>query len=176
VGFTPWTLTKVSSRSYTFWTRPPLRSEKAGSVPVLSLFWGCLTKYETLPTVLIVDGGLQNLSLCSKPGVRAGRIFIVPHLLWRGLGFSGLILGTAAFSCLLRHTRECGESILTRILRSGICYSNNHQEKIFYIMTFSHGHMEKSLWNVGVGHSCNLTRHSLSLLAKNILYTVIYII
>jgi hypothetical protein len=33
----------------------------------------------------------------------------------RGLGFSGLIRRTARFSRLLRHTRGCGGSILTRI-------------------------------------------------------------
>jgi hypothetical protein len=34
----------------------------------------------------------------------------------RGLGFSGLIRRTAPSSCLLRHTRGCGGSVLTRIL------------------------------------------------------------
>jgi hypothetical protein len=34
----------------------------------------------------------------------------------KGLGFSGLIRRTALFSRLVRHTRGCGESILTRIL------------------------------------------------------------
>jgi hypothetical protein len=34
----------------------------------------------------------------------------------RDLGFSGLIRRTAPFSRLFRHTRGCGESILTRIL------------------------------------------------------------
>jgi hypothetical protein len=34
----------------------------------------------------------------------------------RDLGFSGLIRRTAPFSRLLRHTRGCGRSILTRIL------------------------------------------------------------
>jgi hypothetical protein len=34
----------------------------------------------------------------------------------RGLGFSGLIRRTVPFSSLLRHTRGCGGSILTRIL------------------------------------------------------------
>jgi hypothetical protein len=34
----------------------------------------------------------------------------------RGLGFSGLIEKTAPFSRLLRQTRGCGESILTRIV------------------------------------------------------------
>jgi hypothetical protein len=34
----------------------------------------------------------------------------------RGLGFSGLIRKTVSFNLLLRHTRGCGGSILTRIL------------------------------------------------------------
>jgi hypothetical protein len=43
-----------------------------------------------------------------------GGIFVVPHLL--GLGFSGLVRRTAQFSRLLRHTRGCWGSILTRVL------------------------------------------------------------
>jgi hypothetical protein len=39
----------------------------------------------------------------------------------RGLSFSDLIRRTAPFSRLLRHTRRCGESILTRILTSTEC-------------------------------------------------------
>jgi hypothetical protein len=57
-----------------------------------------------------------------------GGIFIVPHLLWHGTSvFFGLIRRTAPFSRLLRHTRGCGGSILTRILtgstRSPVIYS-----------------------------------------------------
>jgi hypothetical protein len=56
------------------------------------------------------------------------RLMLDTHGLWAGrdlyratsaatwdLGFSGLIRKTAPFSCLLRHTRGCGGSILTRI-------------------------------------------------------------
>jgi hypothetical protein len=38
----------------------------------------------------------------------------------RGLSFSSLIRRTAQFSRLLRHTRGCGGSILTRILTGGL--------------------------------------------------------
>jgi hypothetical protein len=41
-----------------------------------------------------------------------------PAVTW-DLGFSGLIRRTAPFSRLLRHTRGCGGSILTRILTGG---------------------------------------------------------
>jgi hypothetical protein len=41
----------------------------------------------------------------------------------RDLGFSGLIRKTAPFSRLLRDTRGCGGSILTRILTGINCYS-----------------------------------------------------
>jgi hypothetical protein len=70
--------------------------------------------------VTIAGEGLQNLGLCSA--LRAfvqGGIFIMPHLqatVTRGLGFSGFIRWTVPFSRLLRHTRGCGGSILTRIL------------------------------------------------------------
>jgi hypothetical protein len=50
-------------------------------------------------------------------GLEQGKIFTVPHLLWHGTSvFRGLIWRTAPFSCLLRHTSECGGPILTRIL------------------------------------------------------------
>jgi hypothetical protein len=46
-----------------------------------------------------------------------GGIFIVPHLLWHEASvFPISTEGKAPFSHLLRHTRGCGWSILTRIL------------------------------------------------------------
>jgi hypothetical protein len=50
-------------------------------------------------------------------GLWAGRDLYraTPTVTW-DLGFSGLIRRTAPFSRLLRHTRGCGGSILTRIL------------------------------------------------------------
>jgi hypothetical protein len=63
--------------------------------------------------VTIIGEGLQNLGLCSVlRAFEQGGIFIVT----RDLGFPGLILKTAPFSRLLRHTRGCGGYILTRIL------------------------------------------------------------
>jgi hypothetical protein len=48
-------------------------------------------------------------------GLWAGRdLYRATPVVTRGLGFSGLIWRTAPFS-LLRHTRGCGQSILTRI-------------------------------------------------------------
>ena len=50
-------------------------------------------------------------------GLWAGRdLYRATHAVTRGLGFSGLIGRTAPFSRLLRNTRGCGGSILTRIL------------------------------------------------------------
>jgi hypothetical protein len=50
-------------------------------------------------------------------GLWAGRdLYRATPAVTRDLGFSGLIRRTAPFSRLLRHTRGCGGSILTRIL------------------------------------------------------------
>jgi hypothetical protein len=50
-------------------------------------------------------------------GLWAGRdLYCATPAVTRDLGFSGLIRRTAPFSSLLRHTRGCGGSILTRIL------------------------------------------------------------
>jgi hypothetical protein len=50
-------------------------------------------------------------------GLWAGRdLYRAIPAVTRGLGFSGLIRRTALFSRLLRHTRRCGGSTLTRIL------------------------------------------------------------
>jgi hypothetical protein len=66
--------------------------------------------------VTIASEGLQNLCLCSWPLSKEGSIYRTTHALKRGLGFSGLMRRTTPFSHLLRHTKWCGGSILTRIL------------------------------------------------------------
>jgi hypothetical protein len=54
-------------------------------------------------------------------GLWAGRhLFRATPAVTRGLVFFGLIRRTAPFSRLLRHTRGCGGSILTRILTGAI--------------------------------------------------------
>jgi hypothetical protein len=54
-------------------------------------------------------------------GLWAGRdLYRATPTVTRDLGFSGLIRRTAPFSRLLRHTRGCGGSILTRILTGGL--------------------------------------------------------
>jgi hypothetical protein len=51
-------------------------------------------------------------------GLWAGRdLYIATSTVTRELGFSGLIRRTAPFSRLFWHTRGCGGSILTRILK-----------------------------------------------------------
>jgi hypothetical protein len=54
-------------------------------------------------------------------GLWAGRdLYRATPTMTRDLGFFGLVRRTAPFSRLLRHTRGCGGSILTRIL-TGFC-------------------------------------------------------
>jgi hypothetical protein len=54
-------------------------------------------------------------------GLWTGRdLYRATPVVTRGLGFSGVIRRTAPFSRLLRHTRECGESVLTWILTGPI--------------------------------------------------------
>jgi hypothetical protein len=55
--------------------------------------------------------------MLSAHGLWAGRdLYLATPAVTRGLGFSSLIRRTAPFSRLLRHTRGCGGSNLTRIL------------------------------------------------------------
>jgi hypothetical protein len=71
--------------------------------------------------VIIAGEGLQNLGLYSAlRALWAGRDLYraTPAVTW-DLGFSGFIRRTIPFSRLLRHTRGCGGSILTRILTGG---------------------------------------------------------
>jgi hypothetical protein len=68
--------------------------------------------------VIIADEGLQNLGLCSalrafEQGSRD--LYRAKPAVTRGLGFFDLTRRTVPFSRLLRHTRGCGRSILTRI-------------------------------------------------------------
>jgi hypothetical protein len=68
--------------------------------------------------VTIAGEGMQNLGLCSAlRAFEQGGIFIVPHLLWHGTSIFSVSSDrrTAPFSRLLRHTRGCERSILTRI-------------------------------------------------------------
>ena len=63
-------------------------------------------------------------------GLWAGRdLYRATPAVTRDLGFSGLIRRTAPFSRLLRHTRGCGGSILTRVLTESddcLLYHNFH--------------------------------------------------
>jgi hypothetical protein len=67
-------------------------------------------------------------------GLWAGRdLYRATPAVTRGLGFSGLIRRTATFSRLLRHTRGCGGSILTRIL---MCQLSMRNMKLKILNTF----------------------------------------
>jgi hypothetical protein len=56
-------------------------------------------------------------------GLLAGRdLYHATPTVTRDFGFSGLIRRTVPFSRLLRHTRGCGGSILTRILTGDITF------------------------------------------------------
>jgi hypothetical protein len=64
--------------------------------------------------VTIAGEELQNLG---AQGLWAGRdLYRATPAVARDLSFSGLIRRTAPFSRLLRHTRGCGGSILSRII------------------------------------------------------------
>jgi hypothetical protein len=74
----------------------------------------------------------------------------------RELGFTGLIRRTAPTSFLLQHTRGCGGSILTRILRGLNAYFNENV-KMISILTILR------IWNawIAIRHTINITRNSL---------------
>jgi hypothetical protein len=86
-------------------------------IKVVGLFIYCFTScsriFHLYGDVTITGEELQILGVCSAlVAFEQGEILIVT----RGLNFSGLILRTTPFCRFLRHTRGCGESILTRIL------------------------------------------------------------
>jgi hypothetical protein len=90
--------------------------------------------------VTIAGEGLQNLGLCSElKAFEQGGIFIVPHLLWHGSCFSGLIQRTTPINRILRHRRGCGGSILTRIL-TGMLSSDDR----FFFSAWRHIHTPDS--------------------------------
>jgi hypothetical protein len=61
--------------------------------------------------------GCKFRPMLGAQGLWAGRDLYHAPAVTRDLGFSGLIRRTVPFSRLLRHTRGCGGSILTRILK-----------------------------------------------------------
>ena len=76
-------------------------------------------EYFTYMETSIAGEGLQNFGLCSAlRAFEQGGIFIMPHLLWHGGSFFPVSSEGPPhrLNRLLRHTRECGRSILTRIL------------------------------------------------------------
>jgi hypothetical protein len=83
------------------------------------LFYVPLKNFHLYGDVPITGEGMVNL------GLWAGRdLYRATPAVTRGLGFSCLIRRTATFSRLLRHTRGCDGSILTRILTSESFLSN----------------------------------------------------
>jgi hypothetical protein len=85
----------------------------------------CLTSrsrmFHLYGDVTITGEGLKKCwPMLGTHGLWAGRdLYRATPAVTRDLGFSGLIRRTAPFSRLLRHTRWCGGSILTRILTRG---------------------------------------------------------
>jgi hypothetical protein len=70
-----------------------------------------------METSLLPVKGCKFRPMLGAQGHWAGRdLYRATPAVTRDLGFSGLIRRTAPFSRLLRHTRGCGGSILTRIL------------------------------------------------------------
>jgi hypothetical protein len=82
--------------------------------------------------------------LRARQGLWAGRdLYHATPGVIRGLGFSGLTWKTASISRLLRHTRGCGGSILTRIVtgpHSVASYDTQWDAEdlviLFWILTF----------------------------------------
>jgi hypothetical protein len=79
-------------------------------------------------------------------GLWSGRdLYRATPAVTQDLGFSGLIRRTAPFRRLLRHTRGCGGSILTRILTGTLCGMlkiyvqslNSAAEEILYFRYYS---------------------------------------
>jgi hypothetical protein len=94
-----------------------------------SLIWRrhhCLWRAAKFRPMLSTQGLWAGMDLyCATPAVT-----------W-DLGFSGLIRRTAPFSRLLRHTRGCGGSILTRILTGQLYYSLSNVKFILYYYSLS---------------------------------------
>ena len=84
----------------------------------------CLLFYVPLKNISLIWGrhhyrwrAAKFRPMLGAQGLWAGRgLYSATPAVTRGLGFSGLIRRTAPFSRLLRHSRGCGGSILTRIL------------------------------------------------------------
>jgi hypothetical protein len=81
-------------------------------------FTSCTRIFHFYGNVTIAGEGLQKFRpMLGAQGLWARRdLYRATPAVTRDLGFSGLIRKTAPFSRLLRHTRGCGVSILTRIL------------------------------------------------------------
>jgi hypothetical protein len=66
-------------------------------------------------------------------GLWAGRdLYRATPAVTRDLCFFGIIRRTAPFSRLLRHTRGCGGSILTRILTGGLIFTNMQKLNLIF--------------------------------------------
>jgi hypothetical protein len=77
--------------------------------------WAGSDLYRATPAV--TRGLAKFWPMLGAQGLWAGKdIYRATPVVTRGLSFSGLIRKTAPFSRLLKHTRGCGGSILTRIL------------------------------------------------------------
>ena len=85
--------------------------------------------------VTITGEGLQNLGLCSAlRAFWAGRdLYRASPAVTRDLGLSGLIRRTTPFSRLLRYTRGCRGSILTRILTGLLHVTQNFDKQNIHV-------------------------------------------
>jgi hypothetical protein len=92
-------------------------------------------------------------------GLWAGRdLYRATPAVTRDLGFSGLIRRTAPFSCLLRRTRGCGGSILTRILTGVVSNGALIWKSIFTCI-----HIEKNVLLQNQVANFNQTSNKISL-------------
>jgi hypothetical protein len=74
------------------------------------------------------------VDMLGAQGLWAGRdLYCATPAVTRDLSFSGPIRRTAPFSRLLRHTRECGGSILTRIITGALIWRHHHYRLVCFV-------------------------------------------
>jgi hypothetical protein len=110
--------------------------------------------------ITITGEGLQNLGLCSAlRAFWAGRdLYRATPAVTRDLGFPGLVRRSAPFSRLVRHTKGCGGSILTRIL-TGLKEIRENGKQQLYCHTliakiFHHVHVNRLCFMSERRHYC----------------------
>jgi hypothetical protein len=98
-------------------------------------FYIPLKNFSLMETSPLSVKGAKFRPMLGAQGLWAGRdLYCATPAVTRDLGFSALIRRTAPFSRLLRHTRGCGGSILSRNLTGE---STNYYTRWPYIMAYN---------------------------------------